>query len=119
LRAAAEPGKPELAMSTQSAASRASSGFGERVKLVIAGRVQGVGYRASAAHAAIGFKLRGWVRNLRSGEVELLAEGPRQILESLIAWCRRGPPAARVDSVDVEFSAASGEFSDFRVRRDT
>ena len=107
--------------SSASGAGRSGAGavLGERVRLVIRGRVQGVGYRASASDAAMGRDLVGWVRNLRGGEVELVAEGPRDVLESLIAWCRRGPPAAGVDSIDIEFSAASGEFSDFRVRRDT
>lgn len=91
----------------------------ERVRLVIRGRVQGVSYRAHAAEQATGLQLFGWVRNLRGGEVELVAEGPREALDALIAWCRKGPPAARVDSVDIEFSAANREFSDFRVRRDT
>ena len=94
-------------------------GNAQRVRLVIRGRVQGVSYRASAAEAAQALKLNGWVRNLRGGEVELTAEGERKILDQLIDWCRRGPPAARVDAVDVEFSTANGEFCDFRVRRDT
>jgi acylphosphatase len=91
----------------------------ERAHLVIRGRVQGVSYRAHASDEAHRLALRGWVRNLRGGEVELIAEGPRQALEALIAWCRKGPPAARVEAVEFEFSAASREFSDFRVRRDT
>lgn len=91
----------------------------ERVRLVIRGRVQGVSYRAHAAEQATAQNLCGWVRNLRGGEVELVAEGPREGLESLITWCRKGPPAARVDAVDIEFSAANREFSDFRIRRDT
>lgn len=91
----------------------------QSVRLLIRGRVQGVGYRASAADAARRLGLLGWVRNLRGGEVELVAEGDPAVLEKLIEWCRRGPPASRVDSVEVEFSTASGEFSDFAVRRDT
>jgi len=91
----------------------------ERVRLVIRGRVQGVSYRAHAAEQATELRLCGWVRNLSGGEVELVAEGPRQDLETLIAWCKKGPPSARVDSVDIEFSAANREFSDFRIRRDT
>lgn len=91
----------------------------ERVRLVIRGRVQGVSYRAHAAEQATARLLCGWVRNLHGGEVELVAEGPREALESLIAWCQKGPPASRVDSVDIEFSAANREFPDFRIRRDT
>jgi acylphosphatase len=91
----------------------------QRASLLISGQVQGVSYRASAAREAQALQLSGWVRNLRSGQVELCAEGPPAALQALIAWCRRGPPAARVDSVDVHMSAATGEFSAFTVRRDT
>jgi acylphosphatase len=91
----------------------------ERVRLVIRGRVQGVSYRAHAAEQAARLLLSGWVRNLRGGEVELVAEGPREDLEALVAWCKKGPPAARVDTIDIEFSAANREFTDFRIRRDT
>jgi acylphosphatase len=78
--------------------------------------VQGVCYRASAADAARGLGLTGWVRNLPDGTVEAVAEGPRQDLERLVAWCRQGPPAARVAEVEVEWSAATDSYSRFDVR---
>ena len=76
--------------------------------LLVSGRVQGVFYRASARSAAGKLGLRGWVRNLDDGRVEAWAEGPRADVESFIAWCRKGPPAARVGSVEVEWGAAQG-----------
>lgn len=97
----------------------APSSSNQGICLVIRGRVQGVGYRASAAAQARLLGLCGWVRNLRGGEVELCAEGPAATLEQLLDWCRRGPPGARVDSIEVVRSAASGQFQGFEIRRDT
>ena len=88
----------------------------ERIHLKVAGRVQGVFYRASACERAHDLGLAGWVRNLPDGRVELVAEGPREALESLLAWCRKGPPLARVDSVEADWGASTGEFSSFEVR---
>jgi acylphosphatase len=88
----------------------------DRAHLQISGRVQGVGYRASTHYAArrIG-GLTGWVRNLDDGRVEAVVEGPREKIEALIAWCRQGPPAARVSDVDVAWAPATGEFKDFGI----
>lgn len=73
-----------------------------RVRLLVRGRVQGVFYRARARDAAVRLGVHGWVRNRPDGTVEAIAEGPEQALESFIAWCRQGPPAARVERVEVE-----------------
>lgn len=73
-----------------------------RVRAIITGRVQGVSYRASTATEARRLGLVGWVKNRSDGAVELEAEGePARIVE-LIAWCEKGPPAARVTNVAVE-----------------
>ena len=80
-------------------------------RLVIAGRVQGVGFRYAFADEARMRGLAGWVRNRRDGRVEALVSGPAANVEAMIAWARVGPPAARVASVDVEEAiAASGAF---------
>lgn len=86
--------------------------------LTIRGQVQGVGYRASAAEQGRALGLCGWVRNLPNGDVELCAEGPEAVVEQLLVWCHRGPPAARVFGIEVVTQAATGEFADFRIRRD-
>jgi acylphosphatase len=88
-----------------------------RIHLVISGHVQGVYYRSAASEHARVLGLRGTVRNLPGGEVELIAEGPPAVLKELIAWCHLGPPAARVDDVSVRIEAAAGEFTDFRILR--
>jgi acylphosphatase len=73
--------------------------------LVIHGRVQGVSYRLWSREAAERLGLRGWVRNRRDGTVEMLIEGDPQAVERMIALCREGPPAARVDGIDAAESA--------------
>ena len=77
-------------------------------RLRISGRVQGVGFRYALQSEAQRLGLAGWVRNRSDGSVEALAQGAPQALEALAAWARRGPPAARVSSVQVE-PAPDGE----------
>mgnify|MGYP001459646274 CR=1 FL=1 len=89
----------------------------ERVELRIVGKVQGVWYRASMQREARRLGVAGWVRNVEDGSVEAVAEGPRADLEALIAWCRKGPPGARVDDVQVHWSSAQGGFPGFEIRR--
>ena len=72
-----------------------------RAHLFVAGRVQGVAYRAYTQRQARRLGLVGWVRNVSDGRVELVAEGSRADVEALIAWCHEGSPFARVDRVDV------------------
>lgn len=88
-----------------------------RVEVVVTGRVQGVFYRATAVERAADLGLDGWVRNREDGAVELVAEGPEPAVAALVAWCREGPPGARVDDVRVERSAPRGDLRGFRVRR--
>jgi len=68
----------------------------------VAGRVQGVYYRAAAVEEAGRLALQGWVRNLADGRVETIAAGPVEALAEFASWLWQGPPGARVDSVQVE-----------------
>lgn len=70
--------------------------------LRISGRVQGVGYRYTLRDAALARGLTGWVRNRRDGTVEAVLQGERANVEAVVAWARRGPPAARVSGVSVQ-----------------
>lgn len=70
-------------------------------RLVIRGRVQGVGFRYAMMDTARALGVTGWVRNRRDGGVEALVQGESVAVEAMIAWSRKGPPAARVDGVDV------------------
>jgi acylphosphatase len=72
------------------------------VRLMITGRVQGIGFRAFVEYEATRRRLRGWVRNRRDGAVEATIAGPAEAVEAVIDACRRGPPSARVDFVDVQ-----------------
>lgn len=87
-----------------------------RAHLVVAGLVQGVAFRAATVDAARRLGVNGWVRNLPDGRVEAEAEGERSRVEALVAWCRRGPPAARVDDVQVGWSAHRGDLGPFAIR---
>ena len=89
----------------------------ERLRAVVRGRVQGVGFRYSTLNHARGLSLSGWVANRPDGAVELVAEGPRETLERLLAYVRHGPPGAVVRGVDAEWQTALGEFADFDVRQ--
>jgi acylphosphatase len=72
---------------------------------LIHGRVHGVGFRAHTAFRARELRLRGWVRNLPDGTVEVLAAGERTSLQDLERWLQEGPPAARVLRVDAAWEA--------------
>ncbi|WP_431268772.1 acylphosphatase [Dankookia sp. P2] len=71
--------------------------------LLIAGRVQGVGYRDWMAREAGRLGLSGWVRNRADGKVEAVIAGPEPAVEALLTLVRRGPVLARVDSVEERF----------------
>jgi len=88
---------------------------GERIRGVIRGDVQGVGFRFFLVRSAQASGLRGWVRNRSDGTVEFVAEGPRSELERLLRAARQGPRGAHVTDVDVEWSPASGGLERFEL----
>jgi acylphosphatase len=65
----------------------------------ISGQVQGVSFRAFTYEAATDLKLKGWVRNLTNGQVEIVAEGPAPTVDKLLEQVKKGPKSARVDTV--------------------
>ena len=73
-----------------------------RVRAVVRGRVQGVGFRASAQARARSLGLAGWVRNTLDGQLEAELEGPPDRVDSLLRWLEQGPRGARVEGVSVE-----------------
>jgi len=87
-----------------------------RLRATVHGRVQGVGFRAYTAAEGRRLGLSGWVRNELDGTVSVVAEGSDPALEALLAWLHRGPPLARVTSVDAEWLAASGNLASFQTR---
>lgn len=78
--------------------------------------MQGVYFRAETRSQARRLGLGGWVRNLPDGSVEAVAEGERGAVEELVRWCRKGPPAARVDDVEVRWEEYEGGFDGFDIR---
>ena len=69
-------------------------------RVVIRGRVQGVGYRAWTEYTALEVGLEGWVRNRSDGSVEALFAGPSDVVATMVDACRQGPPGARVEAID-------------------
>jgi len=83
-------------------------------RLAVHGRVQGVGFRYAMVRAAVRAGVTGWVRNRADGTVEALVQGAPAAVEAIVAWARRGPEGAIVESVDV--TEADGAFSSFESR---
>ncbi len=87
----------------------------KRVRVLVSGRVQGVFYRATCAARARELGVAGWVRNLPDGRVEAAFEGEDAAVDAMVAWCREGPPYARVEGVEVIQEEPLGG-AGFRVR---
>jgi acylphosphatase len=71
-------------------------------KIVVKGRVQGVGFRWNAIKEATNLGITGYVKNLSDGDVYIEAEGTKEQLDRYVEWCRNGPGMSSVKSVDVE-----------------
>jgi acylphosphatase len=87
-----------------------------RALAIVVGRVQGVFFRMETQRAAEHYGVNGWVRNKRDGTVESLMEGSRTAVDALIEWCKKGPPHANVERVDVVWDTPGGEFESFEIR---
>ena len=88
-----------------------------RAHVYVSGRVQGVFFRWYTREEALRLGVKGWVRNLPDGRVEAVFEGEKEAVEQMIEFCRRGPPAARVEKVEVSWETPTGEFSTFKIVR--
>ena len=110
LATAPTPGTPEVTAPAPAAA--------RRVHVFVSGQVQGVGFRAFTQAVAEKRGLTGWVKNLADGRVEAVIEGPADKVAELIELLKRGPPAAKVDKLDVTDEKPTGEFKDFKIRYD-
>jgi acylphosphatase len=85
-------------------------------RFVIGGRVQGVGFRCFSADVATRERVTGWVRNRSDGRVEAYVEGEAEAVTRVERALRRGPPSARVESVEVDASDPGEGFLDFTIR---
>ena len=97
-------------MKTQNLISNAS------VKLVVSGRVQGVGYRYFIARIASELGINGYVKNLYNGDVEIAAEGRKEFLEELVKRAKSGPPHAQVDTARIEWLEFNDKYDNFEIR---
>jgi acylphosphatase len=73
-----------------------------RVRVVVRGAVQAVGFRATTRSRARSLDVAGWVRNNPDGTVEAEVEGPADRIDALVEWFRHGPRGAEVEAIDVE-----------------
>jgi acylphosphatase len=86
-----------------------------RARVRVTGFVQGVGYRYALQSRARSLGVAGWVRNERDGSVAAVLEGPRDRVESLVEWCRRGPAGGEVETAEIAWEEPEGEHG-FSVR---
>jgi acylphosphatase len=87
----------------------------KELKAIVSGLVQGVFFRASTEREANKLGLSGYVRNLPSGDVEVVAQGDETRLKTLLQWLYKGPPGAKVNNVDFELKDPEKQYSGFRV----
>jgi len=87
----------------------------KRVKAIVDGIVQGVGYRYNVKHIAIKDKVKGYVKNLDDGRVEIVAEGDDQALERFLNDIRINKEPIFVESIDVSYEEPTGEFKTFKI----
>ncbi|MFC1705112.1 acylphosphatase [Nanoarchaeota archaeon] len=88
----------------------------KRVHIIVQGRVQGVFFRARTRDKGRELNLMGWVRNLDSDKVEVLAEGPDEDIAKLIGFCKKGPDIARVEDMKVKFEEPKKDLRPFSIR---
>lgn len=86
------------------------------VKFIVTGRVQGVMFRMGTQMVAHKLGVHGYVKNLRSGQVECVASGDSTAVEALIGWAHSGTPFAKVRSVEVEDVDLPEQFFKFEIR---
>lgn len=84
-------------------------------RIVVYGQVQGVFFRRSAKEEADKFGLTGWIRNEPDGSVRALVVGPKDKLEEFVKWCKKGPPLAKVNGVEVDWSDSEEDFDSFDI----
>jgi len=83
--------------------------------ITVTGLVQGVFFRYNTMKKAHELNIKGWVKNLKDGRVEIMAEGEDENLQQFIAWCRKGPQGAYVEGLSIEWKEYTGEFSTFQI----
>ena len=89
----------------------------KNVRVLISGRVQGVCFRACTRDQAQALNLSGWVRNLSDGRVEALFEGPSEVIDQMLEWCKEGAPSSSVSDLEVfKEETSMGNGNAFEIR---
>jgi acylphosphatase len=88
----------------------------KHIKLIIHGKVQGVGFRFSCLEAAYRYEIKGFVKNKSNGSVYIEAEGEEENLKAFKDWCKKGPVWARVSDIE-EDQGSLKEFNSFEILR--
>jgi acylphosphatase len=88
----------------------------KRVRVVIKGWVQGVGFRVDCQHEAQRLGLTGWVRNRSDGSVEALFEGAAPSVDEMLRWCEHGPTGAEVNGIEVADAAEGAPGRSFNIQ---
>ena len=86
-----------------------------RAHLYIEGNVQGVFFRRSARTKADELGVVGLIRNRKDGSVEAIAQGSKSKVDAFIKWCKKGPPFAKVEKVEIEWKKNLEDFEEFEV----
>jgi len=88
----------------------------KRVKIIVSGLVQGVGFRYYTREKAIRLGLLGYVKNLDNDIVEIVAEGKEDKLNEFILWCRKGPDSAEVSDIKITKNENKDIYNEFQIR---
>jgi acylphosphatase len=90
----------------------------KKIRAIVSGQVQGVGFRMSTRSQARQIGIDGFVRNLSNGDVEIVAQGETEKVDQLLEWAKSGSPSAVVNKLEVEVLVDDGEeFEGFEIRR--
>ena len=87
-----------------------------RAHVIVSGDVQGISFRYYTKEKAKNLEIKGWIKNLPTGEVAAVFEGFEDRINEMIEWCKKGPWLAKVNNVKVEFGDYKGEFDGFEKR---
>ena len=85
-----------------------------RAEILVSGKVQGVFYGAHALEFAQELGLTGTVHDLDTGNVEIIAEGSKNLLKEFYLWCQEGPKMAKVENVQIHYTESKDEFTTFK-----
>lgn len=88
----------------------------QRAHIIVKGKVQGVFFRYNTMKVAQSLGIKGWVKNLMDGSVEIVCEGEDNKIEELVKWCWKGPPGAYVEDVDVKKEEYIGDLKSFEIK---